>query len=322
MEDNSGRALALASVAPLAWGTTYVVTESFLPPDRPLLAATLRALPAGLVLLAARRRLPRGHWWWRSLVLGLLNIGLFFPLIFLAAYELPGGVAATLQAGSPLAVMGLAWLLIGERSSPRRLGAGLVGVAGVALLVLQGGSSVTTLGVVAGIGSVVVSGLGFVMIKRWTPPVDMVTLVSWQLVWGGLFLLPVTAIVEGPPPALTATNVAGFLWLGSVGTVLAYVCWFTGLRRVNAGAVALVGLLNPLVATAVGVAFMHEAFGPAQAAGAALVALGVVGGQARSAGPSSAGRGRSRFQRSACSMATTIESSAPGSSAACQTTVR
>ena len=40
-------------------------------------------------------------------MLGVLNIGLFFPLIFLAAYHLPGGLAATLQATSPLAVM--AW---------------------------------------------------------------------------------------------------------------------------------------------------------------------------------------------------------------------
>lgn len=284
------RALALAAVAPLAWGTTYLVTETFLPSDRPLLAATLRALPAGLVLLAICRRLPRGDWWWRSLVLGLLNIGLFFPLIFLAAYELPGGVASTLQAGSPLVVMGLAWAIIGERATARRVTAGLVGIAGVALLVLRGGSAVTAVGVAAGLGSVVVSGLGFVMIKRWTPPVDMVTLVAWQLVWGGLFLLPVTAVVEGPPPALTTTNIAAYVWLGSVGTVLAYVCWFTGLRRISAGAVSLVGLLNPLVGTTLGVAFAHEVFGPAQAVGAALVLTGVVAGQslrARAAAPRS-----------------------------------
>ena len=46
----------LTAVAPLAWGTTYIVTENFLPPDRPLFAATVRALPVGLVLLAWRRR--------------------------------------------------------------------------------------------------------------------------------------------------------------------------------------------------------------------------------------------------------------------------
>ncbi len=296
METTSLRALLLTAIAPLAWGTTYLVTESFLPPDRPLLAATLRALPAGLVLLALRRRLPTGSWWWRSAVLGVLNIGLFFPLLFLGAYQLPGGVASTLQAASPLVVMVLAWLLIRERATPRRLVAGVIGLAGVSLLVLQGGSAVTLLGVVAGLGAVVASGAGFVMIKRWDPPVDLLTLVSWQLVWGGLVLLPVTALVEGPPPSLSATNVAGLVWLGSAGTVLAYCCWFAGLRRIDAGAVSLIGLLNPLVGTVLGVVVAHEAFGSAQAAGGALVLLGVLAGQSFR---SSTGRVRSRRSRGA-----------------------
>jgi len=65
MENSSGRSALIASVAPLAWGTTYVVTGELLPPDRPLFAAVVRALPAGLLLLAWRRQLPRGVWWWR-----------------------------------------------------------------------------------------------------------------------------------------------------------------------------------------------------------------------------------------------------------------
>jgi len=50
----------------------------FLPEDRPLLAATLRALPAGVLLLIIGRQLPRNDWWWKSWVLGVLNIGAFF----------------------------------------------------------------------------------------------------------------------------------------------------------------------------------------------------------------------------------------------------
>src|SRR3954462_1701776 len=49
---------ALAAVGPMTWGTTYVVTTHLLPPDRPLLAGLLRALPAGLLLLAVARSLP------------------------------------------------------------------------------------------------------------------------------------------------------------------------------------------------------------------------------------------------------------------------
>jgi probable blue pigment (indigoidine) exporter len=279
MEATSIRTLLVTAVAPVAWGSTYLVTEQFLPADRPLFAALVRALPAGLLLLAFRRRLPTGIWWWRALVLGVCNIGLFFPLIFLAAYHLPGGLAATLQATSPLAVMALAAGIVNERPGALRIGSALVGLVGVALLVLQSPGQVDTLGLVGAFGSVLISALGFVLVKRWEAPVDKLTLVSWQLVIGGLFLLPVALLIEGPPPAIDAPAIGGFLWLGGVGTVVAYVCWFHGLSRMPAGAVSLIGLVNPVVGTLLGVVFAAELFGATQALGMALVLGGVLAGQ-------------------------------------------
>lgn len=279
METTSVRTLLVTAVAPVAWGSTYLVTEQFLPSDRPLFAALVRALPAGLLLLAFRRTLPTGIWWWRALALGVLNIGLFFPLIFLAAYHLPGGLAATLQATSPLAVMALAAGIVNERPGVLRVGAALVGLIGVALLVLQSPGRVDTLGLVGAFGSVLISALGFVLMKHWEAPVDKLTMVSWQLVIGGLFLLPVALLVEGRPPAIDGSAVGGFLWLGGVGTVLAYVCWFHGLSRMPAGAVSLIGLVNPVVGTLLGVVFAAELFGPTQALGMALVLGGVLAGQ-------------------------------------------
>ncbi len=279
METTSARTLLVTAVAPVAWGSTYLVTEQFLPSDRPLFAALVRALPAGLLLLAFTRRLPRGDWWWRAIVLGVLNIGLFFPLIFLAAYHLPGGLAATLQAASPLAVMALAAGIVNERPGSLRIGAALVGLVGVALLVLRSPGQVDTLGLIGAFGSVLVSALGFVLVKHWQAPVDMLTLVSWQLVVGGLVLLPVALVVEGAPPALDARAVGGFVWLGLVGTVVAYVCWFHGLNRMAAGAVSLVGLVNPVVGTVLGVLIAGEIFGWTQALGMALVLVGVLAGQ-------------------------------------------
>ena len=269
----------VTAVAPIAWGTTYIVTENFLPPDRPLFAAAARALPAGLVLLAWRRQLPHGDWWWKAALLGLCNIGLFFPLIFLAAYELPGGLAATVQAMSPLAVMAIALPALGERPGVRRVVAALVGLLGVGLLVLRAGGELSTLGLVAAVGSVVVSALGFVLVKRWPSPTDMLTTISWQLVAGGLVLVPVALLVEGAPPALSATNLGGLLWLTTMGTAVAYYCWFRGLVRMPAGAVAIVGLVNPVVGTVLGVLFAGELFGWAQALGMVLVLGGVVAGQ-------------------------------------------
>lgn len=278
MEDKTLTPLVPA-IAPLAWGSTYFVTDTFLPPDRPLFSATVRALPVGLLLFAVRRQLPHGSWWWRAAVLGTLNIGGFFALLFVAAYRLPGGLAATFTATSPLVVMVLAWALVAERPAALSLLGGAVGVGGVSLLVLRAEVVVDPVGVLAAAGAVISSAVGFVLIKRWRTPVDLLTLTSWQLVAGGLVLLPLAVLVEGAPPALGTRAVGGYLYLGLVGTALAYVVWFRGLRRMPAGAVALVGLLNPVVGTGLGVAFAGEAFGPVQLAGVTLVLAGVLAGQ-------------------------------------------
>ena len=56
----TSRILAVTAIAPIIWGTTYLVTSEILPPGRPFLAGVLRALPAGLILVAITRSLPRG----------------------------------------------------------------------------------------------------------------------------------------------------------------------------------------------------------------------------------------------------------------------
>lgn len=278
METNLGR-LATTSIAPLAWGSGYYVTATFLPADRPLFGALVRALPFGLLLLAWGRQLPTGSWWWRAAVLGVLNVGAFFVLVFVAAQRLPGGLAATATATAPIGVMLLAWLLVGERPRAVSLAGAVVGIGGVALLVLRADFTVDALGLAASFGAVALSSLGFVLVKRWQPPVDLLTFTAWQLVAGGLALLPVALLVEGAPPAIDARAVGGFLFIGLVGTVLAYAVWFRGLRELPAATVSLLGLLNPVAGTLVGVSLAGESFGASQAAGLALVLVGVLSGQ-------------------------------------------
>lgn len=278
MEDTR-RTVLLTLLAPTAWGSTYLVTQTLLPPDRPLFAALVRALPIGLLVLAWRRELPVGAWWWRAPLLGLLNIGGFFALVFLAAYRLPGGLAATLTAVSPIVVMLIAWPLAGERPSVAGLTGGVVGLGGVCLLVLRANLSVDPLGLAAAWGAVGTSAVGFTLVRRWRPPTDLVTFTAWQLVSGGLVLLPVALVVEGPPPAIDVEAAAGFAYLALLGTGAAYVAWFNGVRRLGAGPTALIGLVNPVVGTLLGVAFAREVFGPTQLLGLVLVLGGVVAGQ-------------------------------------------
>ncbi|MEV0406105.1 EamA family transporter [Actinoallomurus sp. NPDC050550] len=275
------RDLALTALTPLTWGSTYAVTTEFLPPGRPLFTATMRALPAGLALLAVTRVLPRGAWLWRATVLGLLNIGAFFPLLFLAAYRLPGGVAAVLGAGGPLFALGFAALLLAERPAARKLLAALTGLAGVGLVVLRADARLDVVGVLAGLAGAASMSAGTVLTKRWGRPegVGPLTLTAWQLTAGGLLLVPVALLIEGPPPALDGRAVGGYLYLGVVGTATAYWLWFRGISRLPATSVSFLALLSPLSAAVIGWAALGQALAPLQVVGMALALGGTLAGQ-------------------------------------------
>lgn len=287
--------LLLTALAPAVWGTTYLVTTELLPPDRPLLAAVLRSLPAGLVLLLLLRRLPAGSWWWKSAVLGLLNFGAFFALLFIAAYRLPGGVAAMVGAVQPLLVAVLAARVLGERLGPVKLGAGVAGIAGVGLLVLSADARLDAAGVLAALGGAASMAAGIVLTKRWQPPAGPLTSTAWQLVAGGVFLVPVMLAVEGPAlPAFTGANLAGYLYLALVGTVLAYWLWFRGIGRLPASGVSFLSLLSPVVAAVAGAAVLGEAFSSGQLAGLALILGALVASNASALDVGSRWAGRAR----------------------------
>ncbi|GAA4172999.1 DMT family transporter [Gryllotalpicola koreensis] len=274
MEDIK-RWLPVAAIAPIAWGSTYFVTREFLPPD-PLWGAAIRALPAGLVLLAFVRRMPHGSWWWKSAVLGILNVGAFFVLVYAAAQLLPTSLASTIMASSPVALALIAWLIVGERPSGVRLAGAVVGVAGVCVMLWGGRMPVSGTGVAASVAAMLMSSFGFILGKRWNDEVGLLASTSWQLTAGGLMLLPAAAIVEGPPPAVDARALAGYAYVTVIATAVAYVAWFAALRHLRGDAVGLAGLLNPVTGVLLGVFLAGDALGVRQLLGLALVLGGII----------------------------------------------
>ncbi|MFJ6513072.1 EamA family transporter [Streptomyces sp. NPDC091406] len=275
------RTAALTCLAPAVWGSTYLVATELLPPDRPLLATTLRALPGGLVLLALGRKLPAGVWWWRAPVLGVLNIGAFNFLLFLAAYRLPGGIAAMIMSAQPMFVVILAAMFLGDRIAARHALACAMGAGGVALLVLRGAASLDTFGVLAAVGGALCMALGITLTKRWGRPagVGLLTFTGWQLTAGGLVLLPFWLTLEDLPDGLTGSNVIGFAHLITLGAVLSYIVWFRGIERLPAVAVSFLGLGSPVVATLLGYFVKDERLSALQLVGMAVIIVAVVLGQ-------------------------------------------
>ncbi len=287
--------LLLTALAPTIWGSTYVVTTLMLPPGYPLTVAMLRALPAGLLLLLAVRQLPRGIWWLRAFILGALNFSVFWALLFVAAYRLPGGVAATLGAIQPLVVILLARSLLGTPVRGLSVLAALGGLGGVALLVLTPKAALDPAGIAAGLTSAASMALGTVLSRRWQPPVSALTFTSWQLTAGGILLVPLALAAEPALPPLTVLNVTGIAYLGLIGAALTYVLWFRGVARLEPAVVSSLGFLSPITAVLLGWGLLGQHLSAAQIAGMAIVVASVWLGQRvqRPAPPAPAARAKS-----------------------------
>lgn len=259
------------ALAPAIWGSTYIITTGLLPAGYPLTVAMLRALPAGLLLLLWARRLPQGVWWLRAALLGTLNFSIFWAMLFVTAYRLPGGVAATLGSIQTLIVIVLARALLGTPIRALSVIAALAGMGGVALLVLTPEAALDPVGIAAGLVGAVAMALGTVLSRRWQPPVPPLAFAAWQLVAGGLVLAPFAWWLEPALPSLTLAHLSGFAYLAVIGGAFTYALWFRGLARLGPTVVASLGFLSPLTAVMLGWGLLGERLNGWQIAGMAVV---------------------------------------------------
>ena len=253
------RDVLLTALAPAIWGSTYIVASEILPPDRPFTAALIRALPAGLLLLLFTRVLPARRDWARLLVLSALNIGVFQALLFVAAYRLPGGLAAVLGAIQPLLVMLLAWVV--DRRAPAQvtLWAAVAGVLGLAVLLLSPQTVFEPVGIAAVLLGAACMAAGVWLTRRWQLNLSVLPLTGWQLTLGGAMLAPVAWLADAPLPPLAPLQWTAYAYLSLAGALLAYALWFRGVARLPTVAVASLGLLSPLAAVVLGWTLLGQA---------------------------------------------------------------
>ncbi len=269
----------LTALAPAIWGSTYLVTTELLPDGYPITLAALRALPAGLLLVAVTRSLPPRAWLGRTFLLGSFNFSLFWVLLFVAAYRLPGGVAATLGALQAMIVIVMARWWLGTPIRAASVAAAATGVLGVALLLIGPDAKLDPIGVVAGIGGAASMAAGTVLSRKWQPPVSALSFTAWQLTAGGLILTPLAFILEPALPSLTLTNIAGFVWLGLIGAALTYAIWFRGVARIEPGTVSMLGMMSPLTAVLLGWVLLGQSLSLMQTLGAVIILSSVWAGQ-------------------------------------------
>jgi probable blue pigment (indigoidine) exporter len=270
-------------LAPVAWGTTYVTVTELLPAGRPLLVAAARVAPAGVALvgvglLSSRWRPRGGAEWGRTALLALCNFGLFFPLLIVAVYRLPGGVAAAAGGLQPLLVAGLSWGLFRRRPAGRELLIGIVATVGVGFVVVRPGADIDPIGVAAAVVANVSFAAGVVLTKRFPAPAQRLAATGWQLLLSGVLLVPLMLAVEGPPPVPSGRNLVGFAYLGLVATGAAFVVWFTGIARLPIAAPPLLGLAAPVTGALLGWVVLGQSLAPAQLVGFAVTVAAIAYG--------------------------------------------
>ena len=219
--------------------------------------------------------------WPAFLLLGLLNNAIPFSLIFFGQTEIGAGLAAILNATTPLCTVVIANALTTDEklTMPKVIGC-LFGLAGTAVLI--GPSALSGLGApvwaqLAIVGAAVSYGFAVTYGKRFNDLPPAVT-ATGQLTASSLIMLPLICLLDRPwtlplPPFEVSMAI---LMLAVVSTAFAYILFFTIVSRAGATNTSLVTLLVPVAAILLGVAFLGETFDIQMLLGLALIGLGLL----------------------------------------------
>lgn len=170
----------------------------------------------------------------------------------------------------------LAWGIDRQRSPLAAVLSAFTGIIGMAMLLLSPQTAVDTVGIGAAFLGAVSMALGTWLSRRWSLSMPVMALTGWQLLLGGMFLLPVALLVDPPLPTLTVTQIADYVWLCVAGTMLAYALWFRGIRRLSPVAVSALGLLSPVTAVVLGWVFLGQRIQGMALPGLIIVLLSVL----------------------------------------------
>jgi drug/metabolite transporter (DMT)-like permease len=274
-------------VLALVWGAAFLFIGVAVRHVPPLTYVWLRLAIAAAAMWAFLRwkgvslDLPRSAWG-SILLLAFLNNALPFTLFGWGQTHIASGLAAILNATTPIWGVVVAHLFTGdERLTPRKLAGVLLGFGGVALMI--GPSLLSNLGssALAQLACVTAS-LSYALAAVWArrfrkQGLSPLTVTTSQLSAGALLMLPLMLLVDRPwtmtVPPLSAW--ASIVALAVVCSAFGYVLYFRLIDRAGATNALLVTLLVPPVAILLGSLFLAEVLAPQDFAGLGLIALGL-----------------------------------------------
>lgn len=275
----------LLIVLSVLWGSTFFFAEIALTAMTPFALVMFRVGLAAAALLvvvhAGGQRMPATPGPWIAFfVMGGLNNLLPFSLIFWGQTHIAGGLAAILNATTPLFAVVFAHVLTrDEKITPLRLLGVALGIAGVAVMI--GPAALTelgdhVLGQVAVLGAASCYALAGIFGRRFRglPPV---VVAAGQATAATVMIVPAVLLAEGKGALVVPVGgvLAAVIALALLSTALAYILYFRILATAGATNLLLVTFLIPVSAILLGTVFLAERLTVGQVAGMALIAFGL-----------------------------------------------
>ena len=260
----------------LIWGSTYLGIELAGETIPPLFAAGVRFLTAAALMFAftAWRRGPGVLRISRRELASCVLIGALLPganaILFIAERHVPTGLASLIIGAVPL------WIVVmrtvtGDRPHRAALAGVVVGFCGLILLVRPSGHA-PLWSLLLVVCSSVMWATGSFLSGRLPMPRDSFAATSYEMLAGGLILLPIGLASTHPHfSQFSGRSIGGFVYLVTFGSVIGYTAFVWLLDNAPIGKVATYAYVNPVVAIALGAIVLHEPITWTIAAGAVLV---------------------------------------------------
>ena len=251
----------------IVWGTTYLAIRWLVEAYPAFLAAGVRQVSAGIIMvilaMAANRRVNlSGRNVVRQAIIGTLMIAVGNGLVSFGQKTIPSGVAAMVCATMPIWAVVLNLVLNRAERLNRTIILGMaIGLAGVGLIfradLAKLGNTAYLIGILLTLLATMGWAVGSVLSRRWATATNPFFDAGLQVVAGGLVLLATSAVTEdfsglseGSPRANWS-----FIYLVIFGSVLAFSFYQYALKRLPVGIVTVYAYVNPLVAVLLGYFF-------------------------------------------------------------------
>ncbi len=283
----SALAWVLLVALSVLWGGSFFFVGVAVAEIPPLTLVTLRVAIAAAMLWAALPLLgtapPHGARAWGAIaVMALINNVIPFTLIVWAQQTLPSGLAAILNATTPLWTVLVAHAFTREeKASPGKLAGVLFGFAGVAAMMgadILGGAAAAGAATAAMLAATFSYACAGVFGRRFRAiGVAPIQAALGQVSASSIIMLPLALAIDRPwgLPVPSAAAVAAVLGLAALSTALAYVLYFRILALAGAVNLVLVTFLIPISAILLGTLLLHEALEPRHLLGMALIGAGL-----------------------------------------------